>query len=224
MPLRPDLPSGLNLNRRAATPVKLPRMNFPMIGAMAGEGAGSSEQTMAPDADPAAMPHGPSILATLSQMAPMASQPGAQPHLTATEAIEAATAGFAESQASQMAAASPAPAAATAPAPPGLQMASQMAAPAAQPAPQTAQPAPQMAQPAPQPAGGPPGARVIVYGRAGCQACVEAIQDLMERQVNFTYYDVGRDPMALNHVQAICGGGVPMVPVIVQIGGFSGSA
>lgn len=59
--------------------------------------------------------------------------------------------------------------------------------------------------------------RVIVYGRSGSQACLEAVQDLLDRQTSFAYYDVDRDVPAREHLQAICGGD-PVVPVIVYIG------
>ncbi|HEY3364114.1 MAG TPA: glutaredoxin family protein [Symbiobacteriaceae bacterium] len=105
------------------------------------------------------------------------------------------------------------------------QAAAQPAMPAAQATASVAQPAAEPVAPAPGQAapaqpGQATGPQVIVYGRAGCQACLEAIQDLIDRQASFTYIDVGRDPAALNYVQALCGG-VAMVPVIVQIG-FSG--
>lgn len=59
--------------------------------------------------------------------------------------------------------------------------------------------------------------RVIVYGKAGCPACVEAIQDLIDRQVCFTYHDVSRDEQALMQLRSICGS-ESMVPVIIQVG------
>jgi len=59
--------------------------------------------------------------------------------------------------------------------------------------------------------------RVIVYGKAGCPACVEAIQDLIDRQVCFTYHDISRDEQAKAQLQAICGDAA-MVPVIIQVG------
>lgn len=74
----------------------------------------------------------------------------------------------------------------------------------------------------PAPAGGPVLAardctRVIVYGKAGCPACLEAIQDLIDRQVCFIYHDVSRDESAMMQLQAICGDPA-MVPVIIQVG------
>lgn len=76
--------------------------------------------------------------------------------------------------------------------------------------------------PAPSPASGGllgprESARVIVYGRAGCPDCLEAVQELIDRQVCFTYHDIGRDERALSQLKAICGE-APMVPVIIQIG------
>lgn len=78
---------------------------------------------------------------------------------------------------------------------------------------------------APRPATAPAGpiltprdcTRVIVYGKAGCPACVEAIQDLIDRQVCFTYHDVSRDEKALLQLQTICGGDA-LVPVMIQVG------
>jgi len=135
MPLRPDLPSSLNLSRRAAAPVKLPRMTFPMAGAPAeGAGGGVPEGFETPD---------------LQQEHDMAGQ---QP------------------------VSDPTPVSAT-----------------------------------------PDVDRVIVYGRSNCPACLEAVQDLIDRQVSFSYLDVARDATALQHLQAICGG-VPVVPVIIHIG------
>lgn len=60
-------------------------------------------------------------------------------------------------------------------------------------------------------------ARVIVYGKAGCPACIEAVQDLIDRQVCFTYHDVSRDEKAMVQLQAICGTDA-LVPVIIQVG------
>ncbi|MFZ5823534.1 MAG: hypothetical protein ACOY94_04230 [Bacillota bacterium] len=59
--------------------------------------------------------------------------------------------------------------------------------------------------------------RVIVYGKAGNPACLEVIQDLIDRQVCFTYHDVSRDEQAMMQLQAICGDS-PMLPVVIQIG------
>lgn len=59
--------------------------------------------------------------------------------------------------------------------------------------------------------------RVIVYGRSGCAACLEAVQDLIDRQMSFVYYDVATDARAMEHLQAISSGR-PVVPVIIQIG------
>jgi len=59
--------------------------------------------------------------------------------------------------------------------------------------------------------------RVIVYGRSGCDACLEAVQDLIDRQMSFVYYDVATDARALEHLQTISAGR-PVVPVIIQIG------
>jgi hypothetical protein len=155
MPLRPDLPNGLNLSRRATTPVKLPKMNFPMIGGVAEAQPvhmgpmheappGSVEGTVPlPEEEPVAMPH------------PIHQAP-AMPH---------------------------------------PQVPAMPQVPAAKEA-----------------------ARVIVYGKSGCMACMEAIQDLIDRQVSFTYYDVSRDLKAMQHLQAICGAGEAVVPVIISIG------
>jgi len=59
--------------------------------------------------------------------------------------------------------------------------------------------------------------RVIVYGRSNCDACLEAVQDLVQRQMSFIYYDVTTDPKAMEHLQEISAGR-PVVPVIIQIG------
>lgn len=59
--------------------------------------------------------------------------------------------------------------------------------------------------------------RVIVYGKAGSAACLEVIQDLIDRQVCFAYHDVSRDEEAMVQLQAICGD-APMLPVVIQIG------
>jgi glutaredoxin len=63
--------------------------------------------------------------------------------------------------------------------------------------------------------------RVIVYGRSGCDVCLEAVQDLIDRQMSFVYYDVITDPGAMEHLKAISAGR-PVVPVIIQIG-FGGT-
>jgi hypothetical protein len=159
MPLRPELPAGLNLSRRVTTPVKLPKMTFPMADDYADQ--------------PGAF--GPS--AADAQMAAAAPQ-----------ASMARLALFQQQQAQIPE--QPAPAPAPAPAAPSV-------------------PAAQMYQ-------------VIIYGRSGCQSCMAAIQDLIDREMCFTYYDVGRDAAAMAHLQAICGD-QPMVPVIIQVG-FSGMA
>lgn len=156
MPLRPDLPSGLNLSRRATTPVKLPKISFPMIGGVADSahlgavspnhaGEGPIEGTLPlPEED------------NKTEEAPVMRSPVVPPY--------------------------------------------------PQPAPvETSRTA----------------SRVIVYGKSGCPACVSAIQDLIDRRVSFTYYDVERDPNALQHLESICGGEA-MVPVIVQVG-FGGT-
>lgn len=152
MPLRPDLPSGLNLSRRATTPVKLPKMSFPLgvFSDQAGQAPEPAETETAATAPEATIP----VQAQAQAEAPQPQQ-----------------------------AAPPAPAVPMAP----------------------------VAQ----------AARVIVYGRSGCQACVDAIQDLIDRQMSFVYYDVSRDAKALAHLQAICGN-EPMVPVIIQVG-FGGA-
>lgn len=156
MPLRPDLPTALNLSRRpAATPVKLPRMSFPMVGGPADaqdfQGAHPMEMMM-PEALPGAGPAEPGP--------PMAAE---------SPPVEEAT-------------------------------------PAA-PRPDPAAQAPEERE----------AVRVIVYGRAGSEACLEAVQDLVDRQVSFNYFDVDRDALARQHLEAVCGG-EPVVPVVVYIG------
>lgn len=154
MPLRPDLPSGLNLSRRATTPVKLPKMNFPMIGGVPESAPGHAE--------PAHQPLPGAVEGTVplpEEEMPMTPVMPSQP----------------------------------------------ISAPA--PAPVTSARA---------------AAKVIVYGRSGCMACMDAIQDLIERQVSFTYYDVSRDAKAAAHLQAICGAAEAVVPVIIHIG-FGGT-
>lgn len=147
MPLRPDLPNSLNLSRRATTPVKLPKMNFPMIGSV-----------------------------------PEAALPVAEPaHYAPPGAVEGTVPLPEEEQ-------------------PVMNGKLEERMPAA-PAPMTKE-----------------AARVIVYGRSGCMACMDAIQDLINRQVGFTYHDVSRDPQAMAHLQAICGASEPVVPVIIHIG------
>lgn len=160
MPLRTDLPSALNLSRRAAAPVKLPRMMFPMAGAPAdGAGGPAPEGFEVPEAQPDA------------EMAAQAPQ------------------GYPGQYAGQ-----------------GFQPQGPTASPV---------PAP-VSDAAPVPVA-PTAERVIVFGRSNCPACLEAVQDLIDRQVSFTYLDVVRDPQALEHLQAICGGS-PVVPVIIHIG------
>ncbi|HWI66731.1 MAG TPA: glutaredoxin domain-containing protein [Symbiobacteriaceae bacterium] len=154
MPLRPDLSSGLNLSRRATTPVKLPKMNFPMIGGV-------------------------------PESAPGHAEPAHQPLPGAVEG--------------------------TVPMPEEVHQMPMM--PAMPPQPVSA-PAPVVSS--------REAARVIVYGRAGCVASMNAIQDLIERQVSFTYYDVSRDAKAMAHLQSISGGGEMVVPVVIQIG-FGGT-
>lgn len=153
MPLRPDVSGGLNLTRRATTPVKLPKMNFPMLGGVA------------PDTNPQHYAPPDAVEGTVPL--PEEEMPVAPSHM--------------ERPAMPM---SPAPA----PSP----------APAAREA-----------------------ARVIVYGRSNCAAVMDAIADLMSRQINFTYFDVGRDATAMSHLNAICGG-EPVVPVIIHVG-FGGA-
>jgi glutaredoxin len=145
MPLRPDFPAGLNLSRRTTTPVKLPKLSYPMVGGVP-QGAAEPAHQAPPDAVEGTVPM-------------------PEPELTA-------------------------------------------------PPPAPVQPA----LPAPVARGA---GRVVVYGRSGCAACQAAIQDLMERQVSFTYYDVASDLRAMQHLQAICGGS-PVVPVIIYIG-FGGT-
>ncbi|HLN65632.1 MAG TPA: glutaredoxin family protein [Symbiobacteriaceae bacterium] len=159
MPLRPDLPSGLNLSRRATTPVKLPKMNFPMIG-------------NAPDAAPQADSN----------------------HYAPPDAVEG-----------------------TVPLPEERPV----AAPVMPVQPITRAPAAPAVPKAPVQAQGP--ARVTVYGTSGCMACLEAIQDLIDRQISFTYYDVARDAQAMAHLQAISGNAQPVVPVIIYFGCAAGA-
>jgi hypothetical protein len=150
MPLRPDLTSGI-LSRRATTPVKLPKMNFPMIGGVPESAPGQAE--------PVHQPLPGAVEGTVplpEEVYPV--QPG-QP--------------------------------VSAPAPAPVTSAREVA-------------------------------RVIVYGRSGCAASMDAIADLVNRQISFTYYDVSRDAKALSHVQAITGPGEVVVPVIIHIG-FGGT-
>jgi hypothetical protein len=157
MPLRPELPAGLNLSRRVTTPVKLPKMTFPMADDYA-------DQSTAPA--PASAPE-----ASMARL-PLFQQQSQSPEQTAQAPAYERPA----------------------------------------PAPAYEQPAP--AVPAAQ------AHQIIIYGRAGCAASIAAIQDLIDREMSFTYYDVGRDAGAMAHLQAICGN-TPMVPVIIQIG-FAG--
>lgn len=148
MPMRPDLPMGLNLSRRPAAPVRLPRMNFPTAGNSL-EGNPLEELFDPPDT----LPEEPPVGADAGSVAPAAPVPD------------------------------PAPA----PAGPPIAMAGGQA------------------------------ARVIVYGRSNSLECMEAVQDLIDRQISFTYCDVDRDARAMQHLQAICGGDA-VVPVVIQIG------
>jgi hypothetical protein len=156
MPIRPDLPAGLNLSRRVSAPVRLPKLTFPMAGGML---------------EPA--------------------------HATPEDGVEGTV---------PMAEPATAPAAAFGP-----------PAPAAMPTAEPAAPAP-AADPAPPARTQSDLGRVVVYGRAGSKACIEAVQDLIARRVCFVYYDVDRDSQAMQNLNAICGGAV-VVPVVVQIGG-----
>jgi glutaredoxin len=188
MPLRPDLPSGLNLSRRTTTPVKLPRMNFPMIGGVPEAAPGPAEP-----AHPAQPDTAQGTRYTPEEVHPMMpNQHGSgQPAMPAQAAMPAQSV-----------------------APAQTAMATQSA--------MVAQPA-AAAQPAPAPISvGREAARVIIYGRSGCMACLNAIQDLVERQINFVYYDVARDAKAMAHLQTICGSSEAVVPVIVHIG-FGGT-
>lgn len=160
MPLRPDLPSGLNLSRRATTPVKLPKMNFPMIG-------GTPEA--APQADPNHFAPPDAVEGTI----PLPEEhPVAAPVMPQQPIVRAPMA-------------------------PAMPKAPVQAA---------------------QGAG-----RVMVYGTSGCMACLEAIQDLIDRQISFTYYDVSRDAQAMAHLQAISGNAQPVVPVIIYFGCAAGA-
>ncbi len=141
MPLRPELPPGLGLPRRSETPIRLPRLNFPMLG-------GAAEPAEAPVEE--AQEESANTSEEGSGMEMMRSAPPSTSNAGTVLASRDCT-------------------------------------------------------------------RVIVYGRAGCPACVEAIQDLIDRQVCFTYHDVSRDQSAMAQLQAICGDSA-MVPVIIQVG------
>ncbi len=154
MPLRPDLPAGLNLSRRTTTPVKLPKMSFPRVGGVPSD-ASPEEAEPQHQAPPGAVE---GTVPLPEEADPMEMDQGAP--LPATSAKEQ------ESRAPEV-------------------------------------------------------SRVIVYGRSGCEACMAAIRDLIERQVSFTYHDVSRDEEALAHLRTICGDRV-VVPVIVQVG-FGGT-
>lgn len=133
MTYRPDLPPGLNLSRRATTPVKLPKMSFPMLG-------GVPESSGVPVAETGE--EGRTFM---------------EENRSSRNVTTEVNAVMRENS------------------------------------------------------------RVIVYGRSGCDVCMAAIQDLVERQIGFTYHDVNRDERAMEHLHAICGG-APVVPVIVTIG------
>jgi len=157
MPLRPDLPSGLNLSRRATTPVKLPKMNFPMLGGVPESAPGHAEpaQQQLPAAPVQGYAQIPEEVKPMPMMPAMPPQHQAQPY---------------------------------------------------------GAPAPAPAAPAKE------ASRVLVYGALGCAAAMDAIQDLINRGVSFTYYDVSRDAQAAAHLQAIVGQGNMVVPVIIHIG------
>ncbi|MDB4898148.1 MAG: hypothetical protein JWN15_4410 [Firmicutes bacterium] len=179
MPLRPELPAGLNLSRRITTPVKLPKMTFPMADDYADQpgaaGPSAADAQMAAAAPQASMAR---LALFQQQQAQMPEQPAPAPAYE--RPAQAAT--------YERPAQAPAQAAQAAPAVPTV--------PAAQ------------------------AHQIIIYGRAGCAASIAAIQDLIDREMSFTYFDVGRDAGAMAHLQAICGN-APMVPVIIQIG-FAG--
>ncbi|MFZ5814110.1 MAG: glutaredoxin family protein [Bacillota bacterium] len=141
--MRPELPPGLGLPRRSDAPMRMPRMNFPMVGGAA-ESTGHHE--------PAAPTH-------LEAMESTKAEEGSAMEMTRTATTMSSSPVLVSRECT----------------------------------------------------------RVIVYGRAGCPACVEAIQDLIDRQVCFTYHDVSRDERAMAQLQAICGDS-PLVPVIIQVG------
>lgn len=149
MPFRPDPPSGLNLTRRTAAPVKLPKMTFPMLGAA-------------------------------TEPAHQGSEEGVEGTVPLPEEMPGM-----EAQVPAAAVGTPQPSIPSVPLPPSVPARS--------------------------------GSKVIIYGRSDSKACLEAVQDLIARQVCFTYHDVDRDPQAKQHLMAICGGTAP-VPVVIHIG------
>jgi hypothetical protein len=214
MPLRPQLPAGLNLSRRVTTPVKLPKMTFPM-------GDGYAEQDAETPAPAAPAMGGPGSEASRARLA-LFQQPAQEyeqpaPAQAAMSAYERA----APAQAALPAYERAAPAQAALPAYERAAPA-QVALPAYERAApvQAALPAYERAAQAVPTVPAAHAQQLIVFGRAGCEASIAAIQDLIDREISFTYYDVGRDPRAMAHLQAICGN-APMVPVIIQIG-FAG--
>lgn len=62
---------------------------------------------------------------------------------------------------------------------------------------------------------------VYIYGTPNCVYCKMAKEFLTERNVEFTYFDVADDPIAMNHMEEISGQrGVPVIEIEgeVQIG------
>lgn len=174
MSFRPDLPSGLNLGRRVTTPVKLPKMSFPMIGGVPEtpvQPGPETAPTPAPEAVPQSPPQAPP--APQGSIGPAAPAAGGAPTNEEVGLMQDPTAD-------------------RAPARQPMEMREAVALPREN-------------------------SRVIVYGRSGCDLCLAAITDLIERQVCFQYHDVTRDEKAMQHLKAICGGS-PVVPVIISIG------
>lgn len=81
---------------------------------------------------------------------------------------------------------------------------------------------PEAPAPQPAPACSSASGQVIVYGRGKCAASLAAVQDLINRQVSFSYIDVDRNPEAMAHLVVVCGNSQPVVPVIISIG-FGGT-
>lgn len=166
MPLRPDLPTALNLSRRpTATPVKLPRMSFPMVGGPA-ESAGfpGEAQFLPPAAEQEQMEVPQTMMMDTRTMETRTAEPRTMEHRPEAMAMTMTSGASAETKAAN-----------------------------------------------------PQAQRVIMYGRSGSLACMEAVQDLIDRQISFSYFDVDRDAQAMRHLQAIAGGD-PVVPVIIYIG------
>jgi hypothetical protein len=237
-----NLPPGLSFGRRTTAPVKLPRLEFPRLG---GPLEGASHRT----GEPSGLTHSPGEQTSetspfVAQVPPQTSPSALAQTLTQTSTpvptqtpVQTSTPVSTRtlSQTSAQMSASEGPVLFIAP----FQSATPQAPPsgpirlgAPPPAPQesyqssavkeeqsgmmTSNGIQVSAIPDAQQA-----ARVIVYGKSGSAPCMQAIQDLMERQVSFQYYDVSRDANAAAHLRAICNGD-PVVPVIVYIG-FGGA-